>query len=232
MQAQEKEELLYKLLNLRNVGGLHILGPDAPSSMHFIARLEAAASAEYAIGAPRTDLILGLNQLNILRALTTNIEVLGFTASEMHDDASSPFFSPNAWLTSRRIEWSNLPATLTPTAIQCTIEHHPWLDLIPLPQLRDNLILADAAGQLDEYQLCHDLCGHQSAPDGFSGVLVWRDPWDASGWEITGKFLERWGWVLQDCWELWVSTNYWRTKRGVGKIGRGVWAEACEQRRT
>lgn len=228
---ERSEDLLSELANLRNINGIHLLGPDAPSSIHFIGRLEAAARAEYAIRAPRTDLILGLNQLNNLRALTSNIDVLGFTASEMHDDALSPFSTPSAWPASDQTVMSSLPGALTPTVIQSTIEHHPWLDLIPLPKLRDNLILADAAGLLDEYKLCHDLCGHQSAADGFSGVIVWRDPWDPSGWEITRTFLERWGWVLRDCWELWVSTNYWRTRRGVGRIGRGLWAEACEERR-
>jgi hypothetical protein len=171
-------------------------------------------------------MLLGINQLCITRSLITNIDVLGLRASDMHDDALSPFCMAGTWHASRSTP--NLPADLTPTVIQRKVPHHPWLDLLPISQLRDNLILADAAGVLDEYKLCRDMHGrNDESGNGYSGIIVWKDPWDKSGWEITTAFLERWGWVLRGCWELWVSTSYWRVKRGERRVGRGVWAKAC-----
>jgi hypothetical protein len=144
----------------------------------------------------------------------------------MHDDSLSPFCIAGTWHAS--CSTPNLPKDLTPTSIQRSVSHHPWLDLLPISQLRDNLILADAAGMLDEYKLCHDMHGRNNySENGFSGIIVWKDPWDKSGWEITMPFLQQWGWVLRGCWELWTSTNDWRVKRGDGRIGRRVWAEAC-----
>ncbi|KAF2024104.1 hypothetical protein EK21DRAFT_104909 [Setomelanomma holmii] len=192
-ESPQTGDHLFLLADVRDLMQLHILGPDAPSSLHIISQLESAAKAAYAAGSPRTDLILSLNQLNILQALTANIEVLGFTASDMHDDALSSFSSAGTFNSSYTTTIPILPTALTPTLVQLTIPHHPWLDLIPLARLRDNLILADAAHLLDDAALCHDLCGQQSAIDGISGVIVWRYPWNPSGWEVTRTFLERWG---------------------------------------
>jgi hypothetical protein len=115
-----------------------------------------------------------------------------------------------------------LPVALRPTAIQLSTPHHPWLDLIPFPQLRDNLILLGES--LDDTQLCFDMSGRGTAagvPDkrlgnagGETGVIVWRDPWDPSGWEVTETFLRRWGWVLRDCTEVMRVTDSWRRARG------------------
>ncbi|PSN66483.1 hypothetical protein BS50DRAFT_554818 [Corynespora cassiicola Philippines] len=176
------------------------------------------------MGTPRTDLLLGLVQLNILRALIANIDVLGLSAAEMHDDALSPFSTAGTWHSSH--DTTQLPASLVPTSLQRTIPHHPWLDLIPCPAMRNNLIRV--ADSLDETELCHDLCSYQSAADGLSGVIVWRDPWDPKGWEVTRTFLHRWGWVLKDCWDLFQSTNYWRKRRGEPQLSRTAWYLASE----
>ena len=225
LSGQHNEELLSKLANPSTLKDLHILGPDAESSIRIYRSLEAAARASYYSRSPRTDSILGLNQLCITRSLITNIEILGLRASEMHDDALSPLCMAGTWHASRSVP--NLPSDLTPTAIQRSVPHHPWLDLLPIPQLRDNLILADAAGALDEYQLCHDMHGRNDSGTAFTGIIVWKDPWDKAGWEITTGFLMRWGWVLRDCWELLSATNYWRVKRGEMRISRITWAKAC-----
>ncbi|KAF2676636.1 hypothetical protein K458DRAFT_379699 [Lentithecium fluviatile CBS 122367] len=177
------------------------------------------------MGTPRTDLLLGLVQLNVLRALIVNIDVLGMSAAEMHDNALSPFSTAGTWHTPHAE--ARLPAALMPTSLQRSVCHHPWLDLLPIPKLRDNLL--QAANSLDEDELCHDLCGYQIAADGLSGVIVWKDPWDPAGWEITGTFLRRWGWVLKDCWDLFQSTNYWRARRGESRLSRAVWALACKE---
>ncbi|KAL3440207.1 hypothetical protein BJX65DRAFT_290965 [Aspergillus insuetus] len=198
-----------------------ILGPSAPNCRRALYQLESFYRAEIAAGSLRTELLLGLTRLNFLRALHVNIDVLGYSAAEMHDDAQSPFGVPSAAKPGYS-DVEKLPVALRPTAVQLSTPHHPWLDLIPFPQLRDNLILIGDA--LDDTQLCFDMSGRGTAagvPDkrlgdagGETGVIVWRDPWDPSGWEVTETFLRRCGWVLIDCTEVFRAADRWRRVRG------------------
>ncbi|RAH48782.1 DUF3425 domain-containing protein [Aspergillus brunneoviolaceus CBS 621.78] len=188
------------------------------------------AHANLMCGSPLRDLRFSITRLNVLRALFFNLEVLGYSPSDIHDDAQSTF-TPNI---QSGIKWSRieaLPTALRPTVIQRTVPHHPWLDLMPFPRMRDTLILAQA--YMGDEQLCHDLCGNRvpcagcrdlSRPGGIgeTGVLVWRDPWDPSGWEVTETFARSWGWVLQDCVDLFNSTNAWRIERGERPLFRSA----------
>ncbi|KAL4734674.1 hypothetical protein BDV11DRAFT_197769 [Aspergillus similis] len=212
---------------------LSILGPQAEKSKYILRHLEALFYAEYAASSPRTDLLLGLIRVNFLRALHTNIEVLGYSAAEMHDEALSQFGTAGPVKPLLRPTKSALfPASLQPTPIQLTIPHHPWLDLLPFPQMRDNLILAEAGlGEgrgYDDIQLCRDMCGHgtlslpadRRVGNGETGIIIWRDPWDPHGWEVTETFLRRWEWVVAGCTELFRATNRWRAVRGERPLFR------------
>ncbi|KAL4994516.1 hypothetical protein BDV10DRAFT_188958 [Aspergillus recurvatus] len=212
---------------------LSILGPQAEKSKYILRHLESLFYAEYAASSPRTDLLLGLTRVNFLRAIHTNIEILGYSAAEMHDDALSQFGTAGPMKPSLRPTSSALfPASLQPTPIQLTVPHHPWLDLLPIPQMRDNLILAEAGiGEghgYDDVQLCRDMCGYgtlsppadRSAGNGETGIIIWRDPWDPEGWEVTESFLRRWGWVVVGCTELFRATNRWRAVRGERPLFR------------
>ncbi|EED16578.1 conserved hypothetical protein [Talaromyces stipitatus ATCC 10500] len=177
-------------------------------------QLETLIRFEFANGSPRADLLLGLTQLNIVRALFTNRDILGYKASDMHDDALSAF---NQYLNLGPVESQfvakgtnpELPPSLQPTITQYTIPHHPWLDLIPISKLRDNVIRA--GDSIDDLKLCHDMCGYRVST---TGIVIWKEPWDPSGYEVTERFLELWGWTVEDCWELFESTDRWRVKRG------------------
>lgn len=137
-----------------------------------------------------------------------NIRVLGLKSEQLHDDAISPFNSAGPWENNSLLD---LPINLQPTPIQLSVPHHPWLDLLPDPQLRDNLIIA---GEFEEEaQLCRDMKGNGSTRTGATGIIVWSDPWDPLGWEITEPFARAWGWVIKDCYALARSTNAWRAKR-------------------
>lgn len=81
--------------------------------------------------------------------------------------------------------------------------------------MRDNLIAVESF--IDEYGLCADLC---SSIEGTAGILVWKDPWDPTGWEVTSSFASVWGLAIKDCWDLFRSTNYWRLKRGEKPLFR------------
>ncbi|CAI7678993.1 unnamed protein product [Penicillium pancosmium] len=183
---------------------LYNLGIYSEEAKWVLRQLEYIYHDRYWTGSARTELLLGLTQLNLTRALMHNIEILGYESSSMHNEALSPFCiaGPSNPMVS-------LPPSLQPTALQLSTPHHPWLDLFPSPQMRDNLIALEPL--VDEYGLCEDLC---SSTEGTTGILVWKDPWDPSGWEITSSFMSVWGLTVYDCWDLFRSTNHWRMKRG------------------
>jgi hypothetical protein len=169
---------------------------------------EMLSRRDYLLGSPRVDQLLTLIQFNVFRALLSNTNTMGFGFAWLEDeDALSPFLLP------RPTELST-PASLLPTALQRTIPHHPWIDLFPFPHMRDNLLLAEARGGYDEWGLCNDLVDFCNVPAEKTGLIVWTEPWDPSGWEVSEAFLQNWPWVLSGCRELMVSTNFWRERRG------------------
>jgi hypothetical protein len=191
------------------VGEIHILEPHTPETKRILRQFEAIAHSSYAMGSPRTDMLLHLIQFNFIKALIRNMDVLGLTSDQLDDEAISAFNTTGPY---QRDSDSSLPLSLRATDIQCTIPHHPWLDLLPFPQMRDNLI--SAGESFDETQLCLDMKGYGYSDTDHTGLIVWRDPWDPEGWEVTESFARHWGWVLRGCWDLFRSTNSWRLRRG------------------
>ncbi|KAF5015080.1 hypothetical protein F66182_13713, partial [Fusarium sp. NRRL 66182] len=167
-----------------------------PTSTKHLEDLEALIRLEFARGSPTADLLLGLTQLNIIRAMHANRDILGYKAEDLHDDALSAFnigLGIDLKLTSQSSiikTKSNLPFSLTPTTTQHKVPHHPWLDIIPIPKMRDNLIRA--GDSIDDVKLCHDMCGYRVSG---TGILIWKEPWDPSGWEVSERFLRLWGWA-------------------------------------
>jgi hypothetical protein len=178
------------------------------SPQKILAQFEKWVEQNQRGGSPRTDHLLLLVKFNIFRALITNSITLGFPAeSRMDDTALSPFANPPGCQTSL----FTLPAALRPTKLQCEITHHPWIDLLPIPRMRDNLLCA--GDTYDDLELCADLVGYFNSPVVRTGMITWGEPWDPAGWEVTKEFLERWGWTIRGCLELFESTNYWRSRR-------------------
>lgn len=173
---------------------------------------EACARYYYCNASPCLEFLPILTQFHFTRALITNIEVIGLSENQMHDDALSPFNTTGPWAAPMASKLESLPYALRPTDLQATILHHPWIDLIPLPQFRDN-ILKGLLENLDEDLLCQALSSRtRSRPP---GIIVWQDPWDQNGWEITEAFIQSpYGWLLDNCWTLFESTNRWRASRG------------------
>lgn len=163
---------------------------------------------------PSADHLLHLVQFNVFRALLNNTSALGFTVIEfLKEDGISPF---NTMMLDTDVLGRNYPASLRPTAIQHAVKHHPWIDLFPMPAFRDNLLLAD--GAYDEDQLCADLVDFCKVPGEVGGLLVWGEPSNQFSWEVSEQFVEKWSWALKGCHELLASTNYWRLKRGDGRL--------------
>lgn len=161
-------------------------------------------------GHPRADLLLSLTQFNAFRAMMQNISSLGLTLEIMKDPESISTFNTKTQI-------GTLPPSLQPTALQSAIPHHPWIDPFPIPSFRDALLLQD--GAYDEDAFCNDLLGECGSPSGQVGIIVWGDhPFDPMGYEMTEAFAKKWAWLLQGCWELKASTDYWRRSRGERPI--------------
>lgn len=172
-----------------------------------VSRFEQSTLRNYMLGAPAVDDLLTLIPFNMYRALISNAQVLGYKLDEInHDSAVSRFYS-----TTLKSDWQ-CPASLCPTKIQHLVPHHPWLDLFPIPRMRDNLILAGSS--LDETELCTQLVGFSSGRTVRPGIAIWGEAWNPLCWEVTEAFVQNWKWVLEGCEELLISSDKWRAQRG------------------
>lgn len=206
---------------LRIINLVKILEPGWEGNRLVMQRFEAFATRNYISHIGALDILPSLSQFHFIKALFANIEVLGLSNEEMDDEALSPFntflgpFPQRPSLALARV--SNLPTALQPTSLQHSTPHHPWIDLIPMPAMRDNIFRQDVES-FDEEELCHAMRGQ--APENNPGLLVWREPWDPTGWEVTEEFIKSWGWVVVGCMDLLRSTNAWRARRGEKPLFR------------
>lgn len=81
------------------------------------------------------------------------------------------------------------PLALHPVPLQTEIPHLPYIDCVPIPKLRHNLILFD--GLIDDEDFCFDLVYSSSV------IAMGSHSWDPSGWIISEDFKDRWA-VLFD----------------------------------
>lgn len=179
------------------------------------ARIQEERDNSWAYPLP-ADHLISLVYYNVYRALLQNIELLGLDLNLMFtDDYPSPFtpLSPSATSAIRR-----LPISLEPTELQKAMAHHPQWDIVPDPVVRDN-ILRHGEENINDVELCLDMVGGNDyinlAGDSQekTGLIVWGEPWDLEGWEVTEGFARKWGWMLRNA-PITNSTNRWRVARG------------------
>lgn len=187
----------------------------------FLTQFAESAFQSYMRGSPSSAHLLMLTKVNVFRAFSHNLKLLGLSLDNMDDDSISIFNIPSAPEASASPDYGDLPLSLRPTKLQRSTPHHPWLDFFPHPRMRDNMI--QAGDEWDDEALCHDIMGfwaHNStaAP----GLLVWGEPWDIRNWELTEGFLKKWQWIVRGCPEIMNSTNSWRARRGEKLIFRYI----------
>lgn len=154
--------------------------------------------------------LLPIPALTLLRACLTIATRLG-VAMQLWDCGSiSPFYAGSCpplrhaaesfgCSNGTDVDIASLPENLRPTRTQQQLPHHPLLDILPWPSVRDKLIMCLAQpaelrpARLGMEQLVADL------EDEAEGVVVkagGTGPWDVEKWEV-GKALEtRWWFVL------------------------------------
>ena len=143
-----------------------------------------------------------LSQYSMFRAYVQNASLMALDFALFADDESvspwtifNPFPEPSA----------KLPYHLQPTDLQLRTYHHPYLDVIASPLLRDNILIATLSNEQED-QLCIDLHSNGS-------ITVWgSQPWSSMGWEVSQDFALRWGWILDA--ETIRSSDFWRMERG------------------
>lgn len=156
--------------------------------------------------------LLPLSDLKLLTGLLRVATRLG-SESVMWDPAATSPFNLGAGTPVEQ-----LPATWKPTAAQVLVPHHPIMDFLPWPDVRDRIInlfsLPDGArppaarGQLGLVNFAYDL------EDSSEGARIWGgDPYDASSWEVGQVLFERW-WFLFDR-SVIAQSNRWRSLRGA-----------------
>jgi hypothetical protein len=95
------------------------------------------------------------------------------------------------------------PPALTPTKLQSSLPHLPYIDLLPFPSMRDKLL---KSGELvNAYEIWSDFAT--------GGFTIWgKTPWDKRGWEVHVDFAKKWWWLMSD--EVVEEANFWRMERG------------------
>ena len=117
------------------------------------------------------------------------------------DQSLSPFFRSSAESADDMVKanmifvvqriFKTLKSDLRPISEQITIEHHPYIDILPFPTLRKNLITHQE--EIDEDEFFHDILtglvcwggagiGRKDREDS-TGYVSTGTPWDVRSWE-------------------------------------------------
>jgi hypothetical protein len=119
--------------------------------------------------------------------------------------------------------FKSLKPDLRPSGQQITVKHHPCIDILPFPTLRDNFIAHQ--DEFDEDELFMDVLTGlvcwggagigQRDRDSNTGSASTGTPWDARSWEAKDWFMKKY-WVLLggEDGELVRQSEWWRGIRG------------------
>ncbi|KAL5592465.1 hypothetical protein FOBRF1_013491 [Fusarium oxysporum] len=111
------------------------------------------------------DHLLHLIQYNVFRALISNKRTLNTLPS---DPTACPATGPYRDDTALYPLNPHIPPSLAPTTLQQTHYHSIWINVIPFPRMRDNLIRYE--GRFDPRELMQDLVGELMS----STPALWR----------------------------------------------------------
>ncbi|WAO88390.1 BZIP domain-containing protein [Fusarium falciforme] len=164
---------------------------------------------------------LRIDIICVVSAMLQNCLQLGIThAMYCSEDAISPFYRPHtdaepgqgAVVSAVQRGFRALHYDLRPTHKQIVIEHHPFLDVIPFKEIRDNII--DNMDNMDEDEFFHDSLNHLTCWGSVAGAHT-GSPWDARSWEATEMFLQKWSHIVGgEDGELTRNSRWWRSLRG------------------
>ncbi|KFY16127.1 hypothetical protein V492_01544 [Pseudogymnoascus sp. VKM F-4246] len=208
--------------------------------------LRSAAQLFHPQPSPLQDHLLNLIQFNVLRGIFSNKSTLMSSAAyykmvnvsdKLQIERIQESYPTRAMTVSTS---SIIPASLLPTQLQTTVEHWTWIDTIPFPRMRDNLITSevdydpvelarDLIGDLVDFPSFYRLKGLADTDDAEStselskhenestasrnGLVIWGEPQYPENWEVSPGFLQKWWWTLEGCQDVLDSSNRWRLLR-------------------
>jgi hypothetical protein len=171
---------------------------------------------------------LRLKQFTTISALRASVESLGLTFDMLSNpDTESPFYRGSlskdaAEMIIAKEKFDGVAPHLRPTIAQIRHRHHPYLDALPFPTLRERIIEACSLESpiLDEEDLCDDLekggliCWGSYLGDGNLATGSGA-PWDYRSWEAQPWFLRKWWFFIGGSQgELFQQTRWWHEMRG------------------
>jgi hypothetical protein len=137
MTHEVETEMQVQQLSLQEVDknpGVEHCRPWFTKTEQLLIRFKLLAYAKCTHCSPSSDHLLCLIKLNVVRAMETLTVILGMSPAElMEDNVVSPFsgMRPGRW----DVMFSSLPGSLSPTILQRTVPHHPWVDTLPIPRM-------------------------------------------------------------------------------------------------
>lgn len=186
---------------------------ELPGATGWLTQFAQQAYQDYTLAAPRPAALQTLVQLNVLDALTHNAAALNITIESL---CAEHTLSPFVYYGPSRLDEASIPLSLQPTALQRAVYHHPWIDIFPLPEVRDSILRICGTPEEDELNI--DLVDVEVNDREKPSLVIWGDHSDPWAWEATIPFLRKWGWLVRDCYTLLDSTNYWRERRGDKRL--------------
>lgn len=206
---------------------------------------------ETATSSPGIDLLLHLIHQNVFRGFASNKQTLRPLLSEIRHDYPSVgirrnSFAPCDGLFINMPLSGNIPVSLAPTQIQKNVPHSAWINIIPFPRVRDNIIMWH--DHFDHWEFLYDMVGlfadagtlsvpprkhlgsaiekpwvdHPADIDDplaeYKGAIVWGAPYLQESWEFSAAFLQKWAWMFEGYEEIVHMSNNWRRERGAAPL--------------
>ncbi|KAG4434765.1 hypothetical protein IFR05_009756 [Cadophora sp. M221] len=157
-----------------------------------------------------------------MSASLANAEFLGITYESLMLESSESPFTQQPTLPFK-VD-NDITTDMTPTAVQYTKSHHPYLDLIPWPSFRSKAIIAISVTPplIDEEDLCLDLMNNALRCWGSMRSQHGRGegtPWDMRSWEAAPWFIAKWAMLMDgDGGEIARNSAWWRNQKGMSSL--------------
>ncbi|EWZ43383.1 uncharacterized protein FOBCDRAFT_316413 [Fusarium oxysporum Fo47] len=189
---------------------------------------------------PADDALVHLIVHNVCRGFMENKAILKLVArfiDAAYDPPLPPDLAAGCGSVVLRTTYRTMPTSLLPTQLQMNSPHPSWIDMLPFPEIRDNLIRRQYT--FDHKSFLSDLVGdsiyeipsYDPGQEGLAppppptpspqtkrlnghGLILWGEPYLKESWEATPQFLAKWAWVVEGCCDLVDASNGWRTTRG------------------
>ncbi|KAJ5594981.1 uncharacterized protein N7459_001189 [Penicillium hispanicum] len=215
------------------------------SDSPFVLASESTCKGSYRLAIPPSlNQLLSLIQFNVFRGLYTNKIALGRRAVAWSPGREPEAFDVSFPASSVLLPIApGLPGSLDPTQSQRSQVHSAWINMLPFPKMRENMIRWESS--FDHSEFANDIIGNILDPVLFfsqpvalasagpmaqrrlimsgtddeltadrNGLIIWGEPYSPDSWEVTPGFLRKWAWVMEGCEELIESSNRWRRIRG------------------